>query len=82
MCNTVTTSTDLLDEEAAEIIHNDLYSVDSVCIAFTCGIMTVFGTFWVLMKGFFILFRHREFVVVPNVTTSVCPSPLFDVSLF
>ena len=28
-----------------------------------------------LMKGFLILFDHREFVVVPNVTTSMCPSP-------
>ena len=28
-----------------------------------------------LMKWFIILFRHKEFVVVPNVTTSMCLSP-------
>ena len=27
------------------------------------------------MKGFLILFRHKEFLVIPNVTTTVCPSP-------
>ena len=34
------------------------------------------------MKGFLILFDHREFLVVPNVTASMCPSPFLIFTYF